>query len=128
MSWTSPPGHNLPRTPQPVEKRPLCTLSPQIGHQIRRFWGCSSPICGRNELNADFFNRLTPSRHFVNKGKRKGHHLGTNEAPEGLRWENPPGLGNAQIVVGYLTSQFFGCGSAIVSFSGDVSVGMMNVG
>ena len=33
----------------------------------------------------------------VNKGKKKnGHHLGTNEAPEGLRWEDPPGLGNAQ--------------------------------
>src|SRR5215203_2193023 len=51
----------LRRTLQPVEKLPLCTLSPQIGHQIRRFWGVSSPIRGRNQLNADFFNRLTPS-------------------------------------------------------------------
>src|SRR5215208_5445407 len=47
---------------QPVEKLPLCALSLQIRHQIRRFWGFWSPICGRNELNADFFNRLRPFR------------------------------------------------------------------
>jgi hypothetical protein len=60
--------------------------------------------------------------------KRKSHHLGTNEAPEGLRWEDPPGARNAQILVDYLTSQFFGWGSTIVSFSGDVPVGITNVG
>src|SRR5215207_790231 len=53
----------LRRRGQPVEKLPLCTLSPQIGHQIRRFWGVSSPIRGRNQLNADFFNRLFLSTH-----------------------------------------------------------------
>jgi hypothetical protein len=65
----------------------------------------------------------------VNKGKkkRKGHHPGTKEAPEGLRWEDPTGRGNAQIVVGYLTSQCFGWGWVIVSSSGGVSVGMRNV-
>jgi hypothetical protein len=62
----------------------------------------------------------------VNKGK-EGHHPGTKEAPEDLRFEDPQGRGNAQIVVGYLTSQFFGWGSAIVSFSGGVPVGMTNV-
>jgi hypothetical protein len=50
--------------PQPVEKLPLCTLSSQIGHQIRHFWGVSSFICGRNQLNADFFNRLASSTHY----------------------------------------------------------------
>jgi hypothetical protein len=60
--------------------------------------------------------------------KWKGQHPGTNEAPEGLRWEDPPGATNAQIVVGYLTSQFFGWASGIVSFSEDVSVEMTNVG
>ena len=68
-------------------------------------------------------------RGWVNKGKkRKGQHLGTNEAPGGVLLGRPPGRGNAPIAVGYLTSQFFGWGWAIVSFSGDVSVGMRNVG
>jgi hypothetical protein len=52
---------------QPVEKLPLCTLSPQIRHQIRRFWGVSSPISGRHQLNADFFNRPRGSRKSISK-------------------------------------------------------------
>jgi hypothetical protein len=63
----------------------------------------------------------------VNKGREKGHHPGTKEAPGGPHSEDPLGRGNAQIVVGYLTSQCFGWGSAIVSFSGGVPVGMRNV-
>ena len=53
-----------------VEKRPLCPLWPQIGHQTRQFWGVSSSIRGRTQLDADFFNRLAPSTHFVSKGKK----------------------------------------------------------
>ena len=49
---------------QRVEKLPSCPLSPHIGHQIRRFWGCSSPILGRNEFGADFFNTLANSANF----------------------------------------------------------------
>jgi hypothetical protein len=30
-------------------------------HQTRCFWGYWSPICGRYQLKADFFNKLTPS-------------------------------------------------------------------
>jgi hypothetical protein len=32
-------------------------------HQTRCIWGYWNPICGRYQLNADFFNRLTPSTH-----------------------------------------------------------------
>jgi hypothetical protein len=38
----------------------------------RQFWGVLSPICGRYQLNADFFNTLTPSRSFMNKAKGRG--------------------------------------------------------
>jgi hypothetical protein len=47
-----------------LKKLPLCLLEPQRGHQIRRFWGISSLICGRYQLDTDFFNRLTPSTQF----------------------------------------------------------------
>ena len=50
---------------QRVEKLPSCRLSPQIGHQTRRFWGYSSAILGRNELGADFFNKLVNSANFA---------------------------------------------------------------
>ncbi len=42
-----------------VEKLPQSPLSPRNGHQIRRLWDVSSPISGRNQLDAGFFNRLT---------------------------------------------------------------------
>ena len=42
---------------QRVEERPRCPLSPWIGHEIRRFWDVSSPICGRYRLGADFFQQ-----------------------------------------------------------------------
>jgi hypothetical protein len=48
----------LRRNPQRVEKLPWVALSHQIGHQICRFGTFSSPICGRYQLNADFFNTL----------------------------------------------------------------------
>jgi putative transposase len=41
-----------------VEKLPRCALSPQIGHQTRRFLGSWIPICGRYQLNTDFLNRV----------------------------------------------------------------------
>ncbi len=43
-------------------KNPLgASLSPQIGYQAHRFLGVSGPICGRCQLNADFFNTLQHS-------------------------------------------------------------------
>jgi hypothetical protein len=36
-------------------------------HQTRCFWGYWSPICGRYQFNADFFNRLERSRKSVCK-------------------------------------------------------------
>ena len=45
-----------------VEKRPWWPLSPRLGHQIRWLWDVSSPISGRNQLDAGFFNRLILSR------------------------------------------------------------------
>jgi hypothetical protein len=53
----------LPRMPQPVEKLLWCPLSPQIYYQTRPLLGNSGPICGRFELDSDFFNTLTPSTH-----------------------------------------------------------------
>jgi hypothetical protein len=44
---------------QRVEKPPWCPLSPEIGHQTHRFWGSWSLICGRDQLDADFFNTLS---------------------------------------------------------------------
>jgi hypothetical protein len=52
-------------------KLPCCPLSPQIGHQTGRSGGFSSPICGRYQLDGGFFNRLSFSTHFVNKGKKR---------------------------------------------------------
>jgi hypothetical protein len=37
---------------------------PRSGTKHAAFWGVSSPICGRYQLNADFFNTLLSSRHF----------------------------------------------------------------
>jgi hypothetical protein len=34
-------------------------------HQTRCFWGYWSPICGRYQFNADFFNRLRISRNYA---------------------------------------------------------------
>ncbi len=63
---THPPSiHELPRSYQAVEKLPWYSLSPQIGYQTRRFGGVSSPGCGRYQLNADFFNRLS----FLSEGR-----------------------------------------------------------
>jgi hypothetical protein len=57
---------------QPIEELSSCPLSPCIWPRIRRFWGCSSPICGRYQLIADFFNRLFPSTHVGEQaGSRK---------------------------------------------------------
>jgi hypothetical protein len=56
------PESGLRRIPQLVEKLPWFTLSHHMGHEIRRFGTFSSPICGRYQLNVDFFNRLVSSR------------------------------------------------------------------
>jgi hypothetical protein len=37
---------------------------PRSGTKNAIFWGVSGPICGRFQLNADFFNTLSPYRHF----------------------------------------------------------------
>src|SRR5215211_5144740 len=75
------PGYSQPRRGQPVEKLLLCTLSPQVGHQIRQFWGVWCRICGRNELNADFFNRLGCSRKFALRSVRWHHACGGGSWP-----------------------------------------------
>jgi hypothetical protein len=58
----------LPRTVQAVEKLPWWPLSPQIGHQSAPntlLLGLLEPdVCGRYQLNSDFFNRLASSRSF----------------------------------------------------------------
>jgi hypothetical protein len=50
---------------QAVEKLSSCPLSAQIGCQIRRFGGIQCLICGRYQVNADFFNTLLPSTHLA---------------------------------------------------------------
>jgi hypothetical protein len=62
MMSPSEAAREFPGSYQAVEKLPLYPLAPLIGYQIRRFWGFQSPICGRYQLNADFFNTLLPSR------------------------------------------------------------------
>ena len=57
------PANGLPRISQGVEKLPRYPLSLRIGHQTRRFWGGSNPVCGRYQPDADFFNTLFPSTH-----------------------------------------------------------------
>jgi hypothetical protein len=47
-------------------KNSLCArFHPISGTKYTGFGGLCSPICGRIELNADFFNRLKRSRKFV---------------------------------------------------------------
>ena len=46
---------------QRVEKLPSGQYSPQIRHEMHPLWICSSPVCGLNELGADFLDKLTPS-------------------------------------------------------------------
>jgi hypothetical protein len=63
---------HLLRMHQRVEKPSGCSLSPQIGYQTHRFWGVSSPILIRLQLNADFFNKLAPSTHSGEEGQEEG--------------------------------------------------------
>jgi hypothetical protein len=53
---------------QRVEELPWYPLSPRIGYQTHRFRGDSSPILGRHQPNADFFNTLVLSAKLVLRG------------------------------------------------------------
>jgi hypothetical protein len=52
---------------------------------MRRFWGVLSPICGRYQLNADFFNRLGCSRQFEYEILHIGGPMGPESACTGPR-------------------------------------------
>jgi hypothetical protein len=70
MQPTYHPGARSPDSPECVEgvsvlKNPSWrSPSPQIVYQTHWFWDVSSPILGRHQLNADFFNRLGCSANF----------------------------------------------------------------
>ncbi len=52
-------------------KTPLVSALTPDRASTRRFWGFSSPVCGRYQLNVDFFNRIGSSRNFACRGSRK---------------------------------------------------------
>jgi hypothetical protein len=59
-----PVSEELPRTPQPVEK-----IGVELMAKGNRTWKAPKAVClvpnlGRKQAPREFFNRLTPSRHF----------------------------------------------------------------